>query len=1500
MAFSFALSLGVVGALLLASSPANAATRTWTGLGLTNNWNDAGNWLGALVPGAADVATFDGTGSKSATINVAINVAGINVTAGYIGTITQAPGIPMTVGASGYAQSGATFVGGTSSMTVNGPMTLSGGSLTTTAGTLTVSGAVTVTGGTFAAPGGTMTFSGGGGATIDTSGLVTLNNATFTGTKTIAAGTTLTVAGTLSLTSGALNGTGTLAAQGAINQASTAAAGTASLLINGTGSQTLTGASTTTAGNLPPLTINKPSGTLSLAGTIRTSTGWTYLAGTVDPGGSTVVFAGGTISGSHGLNAVDFRATTTIAAGTTLTVAGTLSLTSGALNGTGTLAAQGAINQASTAAAGTASLLINGTGSQTLTGASTTTAGNLPPLTINKPSGTLSLAGTIRTSTGWTYLAGTVDPGGSTVVFAGGTISGSHGLNAVDFRATTTIAAGTTLTVAGTLSLTSGALNGTGTLAAQGAINQASTAAAGTASLLINGTGSQTLTGASTTTAGNLPPLTINKPSGTLSLAGTIRTSTGWTYLAGTVDPGSSTVVFAGGTISGSHGLNAVDFRATTTIAAGTTLTVAGTLSLTSGALNGTGTLAAQGAINQASTAAAGTASLLINGTGSQTLTGASTTTAGNLPPLTINKPSGTLSLAGTIRTSTGWTYLAGTVDPGSSTVVFAGGTVGSAGMAFFDVIANGGTTTLGTAMMVLHDLSVSAGTFTTSASNHALTVAGNLTVTGTLRENGSSVIVAGNVIDNGTIVQGTSTLTLNGSLGQTISGSASLPAFNLVIGDPAGVTLATDVVVTGTLTLTSGSFDLATRRLTISNPIAGTGTNLVTGASSSITVAGVAGGITLPTSVTLLNNLAVNNTTGLALSMDVTIGGTLALSGGPVNVASATIHVTPTGTVTRTTGRVVGKLGKAIGLGSGVAVTFEIGDVLRYAPVALLFGSVTATGEVVASTTPADHPDIANSGLAPSRSVNRWWTVANAGLVFTTYDATFTFVPADVDVGATPALFVVGKRDGTTWTMTTPGTRTATTTQATGLTSFSEFAIGEPTANLAVSVTDGLATVVAGDGLTHAYTITVANGGPSDATAVTLTDNWPAGFVQGTISPTQGSCSPVGAGPDFTCALGTIAAGASATVSVDYSVPASLGSGVQTETVSVASSVVDPDPTDDTATDTTTVVEQADLSVAKDDGQASVVAGDGVSHAYTITVSNAGPSDADNMVVVDVVPAAMTVGVPSAELAGDCTGSFGNMIRCTLPASLAVGATWTITVPYTVGAGAVPGAVTNTATTTSDENPSGDDGSDRTDIVGSANLAVSVTDGLATVVAGDGLTHAYTITVANGGPSDATAVTLTDNWPAGFVQGTISPTQGSCSPVGAGPDFTCALGTIAAGASATVSVDYSVPASLGSGVQTETVSVASSVVDPDPTDDTATDTTTVVAIEPSATAGAGGRAPETDSLLPGDVPASSAGAIAAFAMVVIAFGVLYLRWPATKQDGGARRRRSRPPRWHE
>ena len=288
--------------------------------------------------------------------------------------------------------------------------------------------------------------------------------------------------------------------------------------------------------------------------------------------------------------------------------------------------------------------------------------------------------------------------------------------------------------------------------------------------------------------------------------------------------------------------------------------------------------------------------------------------------------------------------------------------------MSFYDVTASGGTTTLGAAMRIGHDLKVNAGTFTTSAASHALTVDGSVTIGGTLRLNGSAVAIRGDVTNNGTIVPGSSTLTLDGSVGQLIGGSATLSAFNLVVNDTAGVALARNLTVTRTLTLSSGPLSIGANLLTISNAIAGTPGNLVAGAASSLSVTGAGAGIVLPGSVSQLSALTLNNPNGLRAQANITIGTVLTLSAGRLDVGASTVIIGPGGSVARTAGWVIGRLEKHAANGSGVILTFEIGDATRYAPVAIGFGTVGNPGDLTASTTSGDHPDLANSGLAVNR----------------------------------------------------------------------------------------------------------------------------------------------------------------------------------------------------------------------------------------------------------------------------------------------------------------------------------------------------------------------------------------------------------------------------------------------------------------------------------------------------------------------------------------------------
>ena len=783
--------------------PMRGATISWTGLGATANWNLGANWSAGVPPGAADIAVFDGTGSNAVLVNANINVAGIQVTPSYLGSITQGATRTITVGASGWSQVGSTFIGSDAAITVNGPFSLSGGTFTSTSGILAVSGGFTVGGGTFDHHAGTLRFTGGAAA-INVPGAMTvwdLGLAQANGVaKTLDAGDVLVVAGTLTLTNGTWEG-GELRARGPIVATSGFDGGDGTLRVDGAADQLFTGTATVSAGELPNLVIDKPTGTLSLAGTIRVATGgWTYLAGTLDPGSSTVSFdSGSLIAGSHTLASVVLRGSgaKTLPTDEVLTVGGLLTLTDGTWDG-GTLLAAGDVSQASTFDGGNGTLRIGGVGSQLFSGSANSTTGQLPIIVIDKPSGTLALSGTIRTLRDWTYVSGGLDAGASTVVLGGAlTVSGSHSLGGVELRGANpkVIALGTTLVVDGLLTLTDGTLTGE-TLAARGPIVATSGFDGGDGTLRVDGAADQLFTGTATVSAGELPNLVIDKPTGTLSLAGTIRVATGgWTYLAGTLDPGSSTVSFdSGSLIAGSHTLASVVLRGSgaKTLPTDEVLTVGGLLTLTDGTWDG-GTLLAAGDVSQASTFDGGNGTLRIGGVGSQLFSGSANSTTGQLPIIVIDKPSGTLALSGTIRTLRDWTYVSGGLDAGASTVVLGGALTVSGSHSLGGVElrgANPKVIALGTTLVVDGLLTLTDGTLT-----------------------GETLAARGPIVATSGFDGGDGTLRVDGAADQLFTGTATVSAGelpNLVIDKPTGtLSLAGTIrVATGGWTYLAGTLD--------------------------------------------------------------------------------------------------------------------------------------------------------------------------------------------------------------------------------------------------------------------------------------------------------------------------------------------------------------------------------------------------------------------------------------------------------------------------------------------------------------------------------------------------------------------------------------------------------------------------------------------------------------------------------------------------------------------
>ena len=118
-------------------------------------------------------------------------------------------------------------------------------------------------------------------------------------------------------------------------------------------------------------------------------------------------------------------------------------------------------------------------------------------------------------------------------------------------------------------------------------------------------------------------------------------------------------------------------------------------------------------------------------------------------------------------------------------------------------------------------------------------------------------------------------------------------------------------------------------------------------------------------------------------------------------------------------------------------------------------------------------------------------------------------------------------------------------------------------------------AAVTVGQNLT--YDSPVTNLGPSAAQAVQVIDTLPGAFVLAGVSSTQGSCAAL------PCALGTIPAGGSATVSIQGTVTTTAAFDL-INTATVASTTPLTNTADDTSTVTTTLGTSADLALTKID----------------------------------------------------------------------------------------------------------------------------------------------------------------------------------------------------------------------------------------------------------------------------------------------------------------------------
>ena len=229
---------------------------------------------------------------------------------------------------------------------------------------------------------------------------------------------------------------------------------------------------------------------------------------------------------------------------------------------------------------------------------------------------------------------------------------------------------------------------------------------------------------------------------------------------------------------------------------------------------------------------------------------------------------------------------------------------------------------------------------------------------------------------------------------------------------------------------------------------------------------------------------------------------------------------------------------------------------------------------------------------------------------------------------------------------------------------------------DLAITKTDGVATATPGGSVT--YTITASNAGPNNGAGATVADTFPASLTctWTCVGAGGGTCTAAGSG-NISDTVNLPSSG-SVTYTASCSIaPTATGTLSNTATVAPPAGFGDPTPANNSATDSDTLTPQADLAITKTDGVTTATPGGSVT--YTVTASNAGPSNASGATVADTFPASLTctwtcVGAGGGTCTAAGAGNISNIVN--LPA----GGSVTHTASCAIAPGAT-GSLVNTAT---------------------------------------------------------------------------------------------------------------------------------------------------------------------------------------------------------------------------
>jgi uncharacterized repeat protein (TIGR01451 family)/LPXTG-motif cell wall-anchored protein len=493
------------------------------------------------------------------------------------------------------------------------------------------------------------------------------------------------------------------------------------------------------------------------------------------------------------------------------------------------------------------------------------------------------------------------------------------------------------------------------------------------------------------------------------------------------------------------------------------------------------------------------------------------------------------------------------------------------------------------------------------------------------------------------------------------------------------------------------------------------------------------------------------------------------------------------------------------------LTTTFVAGQTADYEIDVFNAGESDAAGVQVTDVLPA--------GLSYDSfsSTDASWSCAAAGATVTcAYSGTF---PAGQTSSITLTVKLASSFTGSA--VNTATVSSTTTDPVPGNNSDTDNSSTSTVADLSIVKTDSGAVTAGND---ETYHLAVHNAGPSVvAEPVTVTDALPAGLTYVSATGTGWACAYVDATRLLTC---TLAAGlADDTDASAIDVVATVDSDVQSSTITntadVGSDTTDPQLGNNSSTDPVNVTTDAALSLTKALTSATPVIV-GTDASFDLVASNAGPSDALEVTVTDILPANMSL--DSYTGTGWTCDPSGQDIICTRAGIAAHTSAPVITIhalvsastPVTLPAGTATltnTAVVNSATPGIDTNPPAVD----VPVQAQADLTLAKTPKNGT--AGAGTTFTWNLAVHNSGPSDAASpITVTDTLP-GYETFLSSAGAGwSCVPAAAPTDpadtqtVTCTLAApLPAGADApALSLQVQIDAAAPTGSQTNSATASS------------------------------------------------------------------------------------------